>query len=128
MLVFIFRSAFKIVLKSTYASSIPNTNEFVKNDCSFAAQNISYWFQLFSKVNFFFVTVISKKKRDFFSSVIDDSTKTWRMLIFIWRILTLNVPWDVQSIYLVANARSPQYQIIWKNSIKMATKKMERVE
>lgn len=46
----------------TYASGIPNANEFFKCDWTFAAQHIGDRFQLFSKIDLFFVTAMMKSK------------------------------------------------------------------
>lgn len=48
---------------ATYASRIPNANEFFKSNCAFAAQYISDGFQLLSKINLFFMSARNKKKK-----------------------------------------------------------------
>lgn len=49
---------------ATYASRIPNANEFFKSNCAFAAQYISDGFQLLSKINLFFMSARNKKKNN----------------------------------------------------------------
>lgn len=48
-------------VKTAYASSIPNANEFFKYDGAFTAQYISDGFQLFSKINLLFVSTEYEK-------------------------------------------------------------------
>lgn len=46
---------------ATYASRIPNANEFFKSNCAFTAQYISDGFQLLSKINLFFMSARNEK-------------------------------------------------------------------